>query len=710
MNTFDNNVAILSYAVLSEKFNDGESVVLSFVPLVEDLLLSIDESVVAKSRLVELYEHRYGYPMPPAVLNEILSSLSKNGKIDFLKDEYIDIVKSKIEGVSYEYSVALNKLKSSFSYFAKQNGEEIKPSDVVQIFLGFMSKYAVDLNSFFNFLSEENEINLENDNEYNKIIVDYLMKARTEDQKLFELLNDIFFGIALSSVLKLDQIKIQELEENNIFEGFLVDSNYVFRLLDLQTTYEHTATLHTHKMVQNTGAKFFILAETLEQISQTLNKFIDAVNPHTKRCLEPYGEESFSGIHSAYIRRNLTKAKLLEIITDLQEVLDKNYGIKLWEKDVATVSEEDDITISSMNKFKPNADYDNLSHDLILVKTIDTARPTYISDSSKALFWVLTDDNKLMKWSSSKYNNKRVPECITESQLSTILWLRSPKQFSGQALENVVFALRNQSLINKDQYKRISEAIEKQKERFAGNEAKLNMMSLLFHTSCISLPEIEDAAESDEQLDHLFDEKMEKAKQVIENIKSDKKAIEDENELIRQKLKEVVDLEQESRSVISEGQNKLISAIEDSIADLESFLNDKKTQKQRCESQKEKELKKIKKRLNTIIAFVVIIFCAIFVFINKKTEAFDKHGDLISIIISFLGAAFFVVFGTDILSFINQKKTDKAQKILVKRQKRLKCDNYDEKLNQLHEEIKDLENKLEEKNNQLIEILEKSSS
>lgn len=708
MNTFDNNITILSYAVLSEKFNDEESVISSFVPLIEDLLLSINETVIAKIHLVELYEQRYGYPMPPAVLNEILLLLSGAGKINYLKDEYIEIVKRKIESVSFDYSTTLNKLKTSFSYFAKENGEDIKPSEVVNIFLEFMTKYAVDLNSFFNFLSEENELNFDNDTAYNKIIVDFLMKTRTEEPKLFALLNDIFFGVALSSVLKLDQTKIQELEQNRMFEGFLVDSNYVFRLLDLQTTYEHMATLHTHKLAQNSGAKFFILKETLEQISQTLSKFIDDINPHTKICFEPYGEESFSGIYSAYIRKNLTKTQVHEIITNLQGLLDEEYGIKLWENEVASVSEEDGITISSMNKFKPNADYDSLVHDLILVKTIDMVRPKYIPDKSRAVFWVLTDDNKLMKWSSSKYNKKRIPECITESQLSTILWLGSPKQFSGQALENVVFALRNQSLINKDQYKRISEAIEKQKERYADSKTKLDTMSLLFNTSCISLTEIEKASESDEQLNRLFDEKMQKAKQVVEDIKKDKKAIEDENETIKQKLKEANASEQESRSVISERECELIRAIQNAIFDLESFLNDKKKQKQNCEIEKEKELNKIKRKLNVFIVLGAIILCAIFVFINKKTELFDKHGDLVSIITTVACATVVIVFGISLSDCIKQKRIKIAQKILCKRQNKQKCDNYDKKIEKLDEDIKILEKKLEENNSQLTEILEKS--
>ncbi|MBQ4630816.1 MAG: hypothetical protein IJB70_07530 [Clostridia bacterium] len=83
MSVYDSNIAIMAYAVLSERFNSEESVILSFRPLVEDLLASIADNMVQKVDLVNLYKDRYGYAIPPAILNEILLSLyscnNKNG-------------------------------------------------------------------------------------------------------------------------------------------------------------------------------------------------------------------------------------------------------------------------------------------------------------------------------------------------------------------------------------------------------------------------------------------------------------------------------------------------------------------------------------------------------------------------------------------------------------------------------------------------------
>ncbi len=706
MNTYDNNIAILSYAVLSERFNSGESVILSFSPLVEDLLVPIYENSVEKSKLVNLYEERYGYEMPPAVLNEILLKLKDKGKIDFLKNEYIGINKQQLDEVSYSYKSLLNTLKNTFSVFAKEKGIDIKPSDTVQLFLNFMLKHAVDLNSFFNCLNEEVDINYDQNDINNKVIVDYLIKCRFENTKLFDLLNDIFYGIALSSVLKLDQTEIQDLEKNTSISELLLDSNYIFRLLDLQTAYEHQTTLHTHRMAEKAGIKFFVLPETLNQISITLNSFIDSLNSNTVATLSLYGESLFSGIHSAYIRRSFDKTDIAEIIRDLQNILEDKYSIKLWEKQIADISDDDNDIIVSIRRFKPYTDDDGVIHDLKLVKTIDLARPAYIPDMSKAAQWVLTDDNKLMRWSSSKYNPKRIPECLTESQLTTILWLKSPKQFTGQALENVVFALRNQSLINKEQYKRISIAIEKQKERFAQEPKKLQAMSLLFSTQCLSLNEINDAYDSDETLNSLFDEKIEESKKYVEDICNENKNYKDENELIKQSLKDAMLAQNKAKSLISEKDKEIIDNIQFSIDEIDLSLDDKRKQIGNLKQRKDNEKKRIIKLFNSIVVCICCCIVSVIIFLNCQTSLFDKHGDLISIIISAVCVAFFVVFGTDISSAIKQKKECLAEKLLLYRIKTGKIEDFFDLINKIDEDINKLEDRKAEKQKQIADKLE----
>ena len=707
MNTYDNNIAILSYAVLSERYNSNESVILSFEPLVEDLLLTVDGDTVSKTKLVELYEQRYGYPMPPAIMNEILLSLRNSKKIEFLRNEIIEIKKQKLQDVSFEYSSTLNNLKNTFSYFAKQNGVDIKPSETVAIFLNFMSKHAVDLNSYFNSLNDTNEIDYDKETENNKIIVDFLMKVRLDNPKFFELLNDIFYGIALSSVLKLDQIKINELEQSTNITELLLDSNYIFRLLDLQTSYEYQATSHTHKLAQEAGIRFYVLPETLEQISNTLNGFLEDINPGTFVALSAYGDDLFSGIHSAYIRRSLDKSDVCELVAKLNDTLEKEFNIKLWEKEIATISGSDGEAISSMRKFKPFTEDDGLIHDLILVRTVDMVRPTYIAEMSQAKTWVLTDDNKLMKWSSSRYNNKRIPECLTESQLSTILWLKSPKQFSGQALENVIFALRNQSLINKEQYRRISKSIEKQKERFAKDESGLNAMSLLFSTKCLSLDAIERNADSDEQLNSLFDEKVEQAKKLVGDIQKDNEKYKDENETIKQKLIEVCASDEKSKSIISTQEKIIIDILQNDIKDIEMFVLRKKEQKKRYQDEKMKLERKIINKFNIVILVAAVIIVAIIIAINKEFNIFEKNGNLITIISTVLCCACGGIFGTDYISFLLRIKEKAAQKTITRRMAKGKCENYDKLIEKTDEEIKIFEERIREKDVQLNKKLEK---
>lgn len=706
MKTYDTNIAILSFAVISDRYNNNESVILSFEPLVEDLLLTIAEEVVQKTKLIELYEQRYGYPMPPAILNEILLDLRSKNKIDFLKHEYLEIKKNQLQEMIFEYRAKLNELKSNFSLFAKENGVDIKPSEVVEILLDFMLDHAIDLNSFFNFLGEENTISCENGDKHNKIIADFLMKIRLDNPKLFELLNDIYYGVTLSSVLQLDQAEIENLEDNNGISDLILDSNYIFRLLDLQTVYEHEATLHTHKLAQSVGANFFVLPETLEQVSKTLTGFVNDINPHVTTAMSSFGDDMFSGLYSAYFRRGFEKSNISNIISNLQKILEEDFGVKTWNDETAIITEADSEAISSLGKFKPTSEYEGLEHDLILVKTVDMYRPKIVPDMSKAKIWVLTDDNKLMKWSSSKYNKKRVPECLTESQLSTILWLKSPKKISGQALENVVFALRNQSLINKDQYKRISKIIERQKERYAADKAKLSSMGLLFSTNCLSLSELDKLADSDEKVDKFFDERIERAQQVVDEIQRDNEKYKDENEAIKQQLEQEYQKAEDTKSLITKQEREIINNLESSIVDLNELIKEKTNKKQQYENEKNKQRRKIALRLNVLVAVLGIVFPLILIFINKKTSLFDKHGDLISIIISFLSLVFIFIWGIELLDFIKKIKENFIQKSLMKRYEKEKCPNYDLLINQTSAKINELEKKCEERKKQLEEKLE----
>lgn len=706
MQTYDSSIAILSYAVISDRFNNGESVILSFAPLVEELLLSIADDTVSKSNLIDLYQQKYGYAMPPAILQEILVYLRNRGKIDLLKNDYLDINRKELQEVSYEYATMLNSLKNNFSFFAKDNGINIKPTEVVQVFLEFMSKYAIDLNAYFNNLHEENDINYDDSDAINRIIIDFLMRIKLDNPNLFELLNDIYYGMVLSSVLQLDQTEINDLENNSDISELLLDSNYIFRLLDLQTAYEHKATIHTHQLAQDAKISFYVLPETLEQIASTLNGFMIDINPGATKILSSYGDDAFSGIHSAYIRRNLDLADINEIISNLQTELLEKFGVKIWEKEIAIITDDDNDAISSMSKFKLGKEIESLQHDLKLVRTIDIARPQYIPDMSKAKSWVLTDDNKLMKWSSSKYNNKRIPECLTESQLSTILWLKSPKQFNGQALENVICALRNQSLVGKEQFRRISNAIEKQKERVANDKAKINVMPLLFSPQCLSLDEIDKTADSDENINRLFDEGFNRAKKYSDEVRKDKEKYKNEYESVKQKLEIAYEKERESLSIISQKDKAIIEVLQRSHKNIGKMLSEKKQQKDDCVKGREKLIEKTIKNLNILIFVIAVIIIFSILIINARTDIFKEVGNAISLITTFLGFVICIVFGTNLSNCIFKFKEKAANKIIIKEVTKGKCEDFDKKIHQIDEQITDYKEQLEKIDIEFQNILE----
>ena len=107
-----------------------------------------------------------------------------------------------------------------------------------------------------------------------------------------------------------------------------------------------------------------------------------------------------------------------------------------------------------------------------------------------------------------------------------------------------------------------------------------------------------------------------------------------------------------------------------------------------------------------IVVFVCCCIVSVIIFLNRQTSLFDEHGDLISIIISAVCVAFFVVFGTDISSAIKQKKECLAEKLLLYRIKTGKIEDFFDLICTLEDNINALEMRKAEKQKQIADKLE----
>lgn len=510
----DAQISIISYAVVSAKYESNKRIIHSFLPLVEHLLLECEEKSVSKKELIPLFKETYGYGIPPAILDALLKVLRQQEKIDFLINEGVEIYAEKLDDYDSQYEIRIRALSSDFDIFEKKQGKEIQKSVVINTFLEFLLYNAVEFNSFLNYTSNFERISDEKTDIWPDI-VSFLLEERKNNTNNYRFLQEIFYGITLSTLLTSE--KAQEVESDNSIdiENVLLDSNFIFRLLDLQTEFEYIATKETFDTLKKMNCNFYILPHTIRQIADTLNSAIRRNSATANRVLKIYGDDRFSGLNSACIRRSLTATILTRIIDNLENDLKNDFGIRVIPDEECKSLRYLNEDFSSLCKAKPDSSDSGIVHDLYLIEYVRSKRTPYVYKRSKAKWWVVTDDSKLTKWNAEFKKDNGVPECITESQLATVLWLNNPKKLSLDSLFSTALALRNRSLLSNDDFFMISNAIERQVQQFESNPEKYNKLSLVFTDKLIGLDEM--ACANYELVDDKFIKALEKEQSIFDD-------------------------------------------------------------------------------------------------------------------------------------------------------------------------------------------------
>lgn len=689
MQTLNAQLNIISYAVLATTYASDKKITSAFSPLVEYVLATITETCVKATDIRIAFEQHYGYEMHSAILDQILRTLLKERKIEKLKNEYIQINKNKLEAYDFDdkYKIKLRALVSEFELFLNKKQLHIEHNKIGQYIFDFLYQNSLEVNAFIQHKSNLNTIPF--DSEIDKELVNFLLEERRNDTKSYKFILDIYSGIILSSVMITgDEDSYSEQKDCHI-ENVLLDSNYLFRLLDLQTEIEHQAAVETHKLLKEHDCKFWVCAETLKQIADTVHNIIDKYSESAHSILKIY-EERFSGVASACFRRNLSPAKLEEIVDTMEDFLRDNYDVFRIDDIKSSIDfiTQDDNDYTDLLSRKPDASDFGIKHDLLLIHIVREKRPSALYKPRDAKWWVLTDDNKLTKWNMEKANHAP-SECMTEAQLATIMWLASPQSTSMDGLFNTVIALKSRELLDGHAYEKISHEIEYQKERFSENPKQLKKLALIFSQKQIPINSLLDNEQ--ESINALFDKELEKVHDVVS-----------ENEQLTSENERLLQQNNNQNKLLDDSHNKEIWLIEKNIALINATRSaiDKKTTEcdeidQEISVLKERYLKRVK-CCSLFIAGVILLL--VIRPIDKLFGGFyDKHQ-----LVCNLGKAF-VALAMGIIGY----KTEKIEilfenffnllikwNVLSKYKKKLNSLNQHKK--ELYAEISELQTLIEE--------------
>ena len=506
---------IISYAVVSAKYEDDKSLFNSFMPLVEHLLLSFHSDYIAIDSIIESYTEMYGYSIHAAILDEFITLFEKQGKIVRLKGNFIQINREKMHtyGKNEEYETSLRALLGDFHFFLKKRGKDINRADIPNHMLSFIRKNALEFNSFLQY-----ESNLEDTTESNEItpdLIEFFLEERRNDTRNYKFICSIYYGVVLSSMMIAGENSQDVISDEFTIENVLLDSNYIFRLLDLQTPLEHQAAMDTFNTLKQMNCLRWVCRETLQQVANTIHKAISQHSNSVSAVLRIIGDEKFSGLASACIRKELSPAKLEEIVDNLESTLKNEFGIELIDPEEFNIEsfKKTDDDYCSLASIKRDTSDAGIIHDLFIIDVVKTKRPQAIYKPVQANWWLLTDDNKLTRWRSKHLSSSKVNECITESQLATIMWVCNPETVSHEGFFNAVIAMRNQGLVGRTEFEKISKNIEHQRKKYAEDPKALKKLALVFSQKMMQL----DVLSSDDEvsLDAIFEQKMKEADEIL---------------------------------------------------------------------------------------------------------------------------------------------------------------------------------------------------
>ena len=544
-------------------------------------------------------------------MDYLLRILKSQGKIEFIKGENIEIIKECIQDYEDKYllETSLKSLATNLDVYFKKQGISIDKTKIVNDLLRFIVKNAIEFNSFLNYNSDLEFDKSEEDDDFDNIVVSFLLEERRNDTKDYKFIKDIYFGVIIASLISSGNDTVDNKEKFAV-ENVILDSNYIFRLLNLQTELEYLAAQDTHKSLIEKGCSFCVARETLKQIADTIHNAIDSCSTSANSVLRIVGEERFAGLASACLRRDLSSAKLEEIISKLEKTLSEHYSVVILnDTEFDSIEIEQDDAFRSLCSDKPHSSTAGIIHDLKLIQYVRNKRSSTVYCMQQAKWWVLTDDYKLTKWNAKSTGKGKVLECITESQLATVMWLNEPHVLSHDSLFSTALALRNRTLIGNIEFERISRAIETQKEKYASDPAVIDKLALVFSQRLITIEDL--AKEDTDKHDEIFAQSIEKAKEF--SLAQAKLA--DENKALREEVennKKDYALGSELATIAIEEQKSLLTA--ETLAHIETLQKLLEEKQSKCDGYTaQKTISQKKYKLQCLITkFIVgLILCAI---------------------------------------------------------------------------------------------------
>lgn len=371
---------------------------------------------------------------------------------------------------------------------------------------------------------------------------------------------------------------------------YYLDTRVIFEILDLQDPESTKPARDLLDLIKKTGGKPKVLSITIGEMTEILKKELASFNP----------QHPTTTIGDACKRKGAKKRELLELHGKLTRILEERHGItmdKLSEPKVQQYYGSEDVDKLKAIGYAPS----NARHDVAAYLAVRDRRSVR-ELVQKQDYWFVSVNERLCSF------NKRVktgsfPEIILSPELTSLLFLRNPKQYastvSSKGLGSLIALTLTEEFADRDLINEFDHVV---RTKVDVTEEDYNLL--------IDYLATESTGRLHKLIDDVSQESQDEASQQVHEIVNKARARKEQEAQILSDFeedKEKAIRAKENQEKINETLEQRLSKSEKELSDIASLL---KQQSEENETLKRKN-KQNKRWMAMLIGLIVIAVCCI---------------------------------------------------------------------------------------------------
>ncbi len=540
-----NSFRLMYYLTAAQLYDEGKNIFDCFLAILESVLLNEfqQKNSISFGALKLKLNNNLMVNIPSATLDYLLKKLRSQNIIMY--DEQGKITKLDSNAVvEYAETVSLTEGRiQSFFYAFKQylseHNLDIDMETLQNQCCKWIYYHTLDLVQLVDQGVYRNNKNDDDKDEYTveyeKELIEYLIEQENRNTDEYEVFFLLYNGALQTSLLNFTPNKIEDVCKGFSPANVILDSNFILRILGLQSKFESKVAAETLSCLKREGANFYVLETTINEIVTSIKNFLEESEPYSQQLSSFFKSLRFrmnglweayrSGVQRSYFLKLKNKDNLRN---ELQSLIDAHFIAEYDEEEIKKETIDDLIDYKGVYGYTDN----QAKHDLALIFYCRKMRKPNATSISDANWWVLTNDIKLSRWNNLRSTD--VQECLTEIQFNNLLWIQREKtDFSG--LHSIMAYLANNDTLTIEDIHTIARRLN---VHLNDDDSELDSMAIIFENTLITKKDIylfEDEDKFEELTRRIIKKKEDDAKNQ-EQSEKEMNRIRDELNNAREKI------------------------------------------------------------------------------------------------------------------------------------------------------------------------------